>query len=347
MPVSSPSIVGYRRASMRRCSSRSSNRLPDVRRSTGQRRACRPGLHRRPRSIPGRRRAPPRRVDEPSRPSVRRVDRDAGSTVASIEHLRPLGHDPVRGSRPPATSPRILRYRAMSGSDLTTSHGDGRKRQPTGRRRADHGRVSFLRAVGDADGHSSASTSSTASTARRRRRRPGRTGRCPPRASAGSQPTIRMRSTVPPRPASMPSTTAGFMLCASTTGRGSSPCSARRPVRLEHGDRARRLAHRHGVDEHERVVAVEQLVGEVHAADAEVLDPHAVGDRPRRRAACTTSTPKPSSPRKMLPMPATSTRGVTMRLRRRRRRAARSRRDGSRGSGPAASSASVAGRRRG
>ena len=69
------------------------------------------------------------------------------------------------------------------------------------------------------------------------------------------------------------------------------PCPAARPSAARRQD--------------ERVVAVEQLVGEVDAADAEVGDPHAVGHRPLA-SRLATSTPKPSSPRKMLPMPATS-----------------------------------------
>ena len=61
------------------------------------------------------------------------------------------------------------------------------------------------------------------------------------------------------------------------------------------------------------VVAVEQLVGEVDAADPEVGDRHsdavaATGGRAGQPVRAT-STPKPSSLRKMLPIPATSTRG--------------------------------------
>ena len=85
------------------------------------------------------------------------------------------------------------------------------------------------------------------------------------------------------------------------------------------------------------VVAVEQLVGEVDAADAEVGDPHACRMAPARRAGRATSTPNPSSPKKMLPIPATST------LIGPRSIPPRSRRGGSRGSDPATPSASVAG----
>jgi hypothetical protein len=41
-------------------------------------------------------------------------------------------------------------------------------------------------------------------------------------------------------------------------------------VVLQHVERARVAAAGHGVDEHEHVVAVEELVGQVHAADAGV-----------------------------------------------------------------------------
>ena len=71
-------------------------------------------------------------------------------------------------------------------------------------------------------------------------------------------------------------------------------------------ERPRRLAHRDGIDQHEHVVALEQLVGEMDAADAEVGDAHPVGHGLAGKRLAT-STPKPSSPRKMLPMPATST----------------------------------------
>ena len=78
----------------------------------------------------------------------------------------------------------------------------------------------------------------------------------------------------------MPSTTAGLIEWASTlVGSIGVESSGSKTTH-----RAGRLAQRHGVDQHERVVAVEQLVGEVHAADAEVGDPHAVGAA--RRAAC-------------------------------------------------------------
>ena len=73
----------------------------------------------------------------------------------------------------------------------------------------------------------------------------------------------------------MSSTTAGFMECASITGGASPSLLALRPtqLRLEDRDGAGRLPHRHGVDEHQGVVPVEQLVGQVHAADPEVGDP--------------------------------------------------------------------------
>ena len=80
----------------------------------------------------------------------------------------------------------------------------------------------------------------------------------------------------------------------------------RRPrVGLEDGDRCQGLVARDGVDQHQQVVAVEQVEREVHAADAVVLHPdveRAVGGLTSR---CATSTPKPSSRLKMLPIPAT------------------------------------------
>src|SRR4029077_498254 len=48
---------------------------------------------------------------------------------------------------------------------------------------------------------------------------------------------------------------------------------------LEHGHRARRLAPLRGVHQDEQLTAVEQVVGQVHAADAEVLDLHAIRHR--------------------------------------------------------------------
>ncbi len=73
-------------------------------------------------------------------------------------------------------------------------------------------------------------------------------------------------------------------------------------VDLEQRDRPGRLAVRRRVDQHQHVVAVEQLVGQVHPADAEVDQLDAVRQRrPAIRPA--TSTPKPSSVRKMLPTP--------------------------------------------
>ena len=81
---------------------------------------------------------------------------------------------------------------------------------------------------------------------------------------------------------------------------------------LDHCDRPGRLAHRERVDEHERVVPVEQLVREVHAADAEVDDLDARRAPAGATRRCATSTPNASSPKKMLPMPATSTRARSL-----------------------------------
>ena len=168
----------------------------------------------------------------------------------------------------------------MSGSDFTTSRRPARaadRHEQT----ADHALLSSfvcgpMAQVGE--------HVVTASTARSTAAATGADSPMPSsRTRAGSR-RSRTRSTAPPRPASMPSTTAGLMLWASSVGAASSPALEVGDLRLDDGDRARRFAHRHGVDQHERVVAVEQLVGEVHAADAEVGHPHAVGQRPRRQA---------------------------------------------------------------
>ena len=109
----------------------------------------------------------------------------------------------------------------------------------------------------------------------RRRRPPGPKGRSPRRATRARIPRRGRGRPHRRGRATMSSTTTGSMLCASITGAGLVP--RRRQFGLDDGDRACRLAHRHGIDEHDRVVAVEQLVGEVHPADAEVLDPYVVG----------------------------------------------------------------------
>ena len=54
-------------------------------------------------------------------------------------------------------------------------------------------------------------------------------------------------------------------------------CSRHRDeIRLDERHGARRLLHGHGVDEDERLVPVEELVGQVDATDAEVGHPHAL-----------------------------------------------------------------------
>jgi hypothetical protein len=49
--------------------------------------------------------------------------------------------------------------------------------------------------------------------------------------------------------------------------------------RLEHGDRSGLVAARDRVDEHQRVVAVEQFVRQVHTTDPDVHDDDAIGKR--------------------------------------------------------------------
>ena len=124
------------------------------------------------------------------------------------------------------------------------------------------------------------------------------------RAVAGSQPTSSSRSTRPPIAAASRSTFTGSMPCASTSGRRPRPGRVVHG-RLEHVERAGRPAARGGVDQDDRLVAVEQGIGQVEAPDAEIDDAdrlRAARRADRRRA---TSTPKASSPRKMLPTPAT------------------------------------------
>ena len=121
---------------------------------------------------------------------------------------------------------------------------------------------------------------------------------------AGWQPTITTRPTSPPRLASVAKTMAGFIVVGVDRGGNIVADAEISDVGLDNGDRARRLPERHGVDQHEGVVAVEQFVGEVDAPDAVVDDAHSVGHGSAGQRLAT-STPKPSSPRKMLPMPAT------------------------------------------
>ena len=75
----------------------------------------------------------------------------------------------------------------------------------------------------------------------------------------------------------------GVRLCASMTGPVSE--SGVRHLDLQDGDRARRFAAGRRVHQDEQVAAVEQVVGQVDAADAEVADLHAVRHRMARPAA--------------------------------------------------------------
>ena len=141
---------------------------------------------------------------------------------------------------------------------------------------------------GDADGHNSASTSSTASTARSTDAATdvGQPDALVDRARARTR-RSRIRSTV-----------------ATEAGEHVEHHARAHAVRVERSARRRRRVVGLG-DRPVRatasvpgaspigtaststsvVVAVEQLVGEVHAADAEVLDAHAVGHRAGRAAA--------------------------------------------------------------
>ena len=105
----------------------------------------------------------------------------------------------------------------------------------------------------------------------------------PSRRSAGWHPTTTTRSTEPPRRASVASTSSGLMVWASTAAPLAAGPAGHR-LRLDDRQRAGLLAHGDGVDEHQGVVALEELVGQVDAADPEVLDPDALGELPGPRA---------------------------------------------------------------
>ena len=81
-------------------------------------------------------------------------------------------------------------------------------------------------------------------------------------------------------------------------------------VRLDDVKRTWLAAARNGVDEERAIVAREQFVRQMQTANAVVFDRDAVD----RLAASVraTSGPKPSSPKKMLPMPATSIRTYSL-----------------------------------
>ena len=109
----------------------------------------------------------------------------------------------------------------------------------------------------------------------------------PAPVSAGSQATTRLRPGRPPSEASRAKMSSGARLWASMTGAASGSRPGVRPalLDLEHGHRSRLGAAGGRVDQHEQVAPVEQVVGQVHAPDAEVADLHARPDRPLRRAA--------------------------------------------------------------
>ena len=99
-----------------------------------------------------------------------------------------------------------------------------------------------------------------------------------------------------------------------STATGSMPCASSVARRRGRPGRPRARSTSPGVaaagqrvDEDQRVVPVEQVVGEVHAADAVVDDADAVRQPAGSASRRTTSGPKPSSPRNRLPMPATRT----------------------------------------
>ena len=264
MTVRSPAIVGKRRASIRRRSSRSSSGLPDVSWSTRQ---LEVRARRHARGRPGRRCAPRARASPRGRRSrcgsgagssgrrSRRASARArsGSGPHSLLHLPqpPVavdvgqrGHGERRSRRATTSTTtavnsqpmtamsyisRIFRYRARSGSDFTTTaaSGDQQQRRRT-RRRITH---ALLSSFGDAQLGEHLEHGVDGPVDRGGHR--AATGRCPRRSPrAGS----RRRGPGPPdRPgdASMPSTTAGFIEWASMAGAGPSSAApvGRRPAR--------------------------------------------------------------------------------------------------------------------
>ena len=143
----------------------------------------------------------------------------------------------------------------------------------------------------------------------------GRSGPCSPSFSgpnvSGSQPTRMTRPSVPPSVCAILSTFTGSMPCVASDLRRVAAAGLRQ-LRLDGVERPGRAAAGGGVDEDREVGAVDQGEGEIEPADAEVLDRHA-GPAASRRQPRTTSTPNPSSPRNMLPIPATRTVGACAR----------------------------------
>ena len=136
----------------------------------------------------------------------------------------------------------------------------------------------------------------------------------------GSQPTTSTRPGWPPMVFTSRRTLTGSSECGSSirlSGRGL--C---RIVRLGLDDikRAWRTAARGRVDQDHEVEILEQGHGEVEAANAEIDHPNILGPWLVRRSRRTTSTPNASSPRKILPMPATRMRGGMISSSARRRR---------------------------
>ena len=106
------------------------------------------------------------------------------------------------------------------------------------------------------------------------------------------------------------STFKGFMLCASTA-----PCclvvtAQVGQIGLDHIERARRFATRTRIDQDGGVISIEQSVSKVVTPDAEVGDPNILRGNSRLDKRRATSTPKASSPRKILPIPAIRIRGI-------------------------------------
>ena len=239
------------------------------------------------------------RSSQPSRPSVRRVDRVQARARVDPD-TRPLGDD--RGSGPM----RVVLHLP----DLEVPGDVGQRLRRPRRQRGDDARRIKRRIMSVPPLPREWTISATTVVDRldgvgRPRRRPAATGRCPPRRRRLA-PDDDDRPTAPPSPASMPSTTPGLIDVGVERRRDVVAGSAGSELGLDHGDGPRRLA---ASARRRRARARRSR----RAARRRGARRGCRSPRPGRRRACgrvgsrlATSTPKPSSPRKMLPMPATS-----------------------------------------
>ena len=80
-------------------------------------------------------------------------------------------------------------------------------------------------------------------------------------------------------------------------------------IGFDERNRARWLTVRICIDQDRRFVSILQRIREIEASNAEIDDSHLGREARRWTSRFTTSTPNPSSPRKMFPIPATRMRG--------------------------------------